>query len=477
MNNEMGQVWQELLADITTTVVAWQLLVILASLLLAWSLNGLLRSHVLKHAPENWKIGIGGINRILFPLTSLLGVYVGRFILSHWQHTGLLKLAATLLLAMALIRLVVYALRYIFAPSGWVRTMENAIASMVWIILALYLSDLLPEMVEALKDISFSVGKHQVSVLLILQALFIVLVTLMIVLALYLSDLLPEMVEALKDISFSVGKHQVSVLLILQALFIVLVTLMIALSGSRFLENKLMRAEQINMNLRVVLSKLIRVSLALIALLLALSAVGIDITLLSVFGGALGVGLGFGLQKIASNYVSGFIILLDESVHMGDVITVDGHYGVISILRARYMVLRKLDGTEVVIPNEVLITNAVINHSFTDRKARVQMPVQVSYESPLELAMQLMQKAADNHPRVLIEPAPSVLIKGFGESGIDLGLTIWIPDPEEGSAALQSAIYLEIWRAFQQHGISIPYPQREVRILGSNNSAGASAAG
>ena len=430
MNNEMGQVWQELLADITTTVVAWQLLVILASLLLAWSLNGLLRSHVLKHAPENWKIGIGGINRILFPLTSLLGVYVGRFILSHWQHTGLLKLTATLLLAMAVIRLVVYALRYIFAPSGWVRTMENAIASMVWIILALYLS-----------------------------------------------DLLPEMVEALKDISFSVGKHQISVLLILQALFIVLVTLMIALSGSRFLENKLMRAEQINMNLRVVLSKLIRVSLALIALLLALSAVGIDITLLSVFGGALGVGLGFGLQKIASNYVSGFIILLDESVHMGDVITVDGHYGVISILRARYMVLRKLDGTEVVIPNEVLITNAVINHSFTDRKARVQMPVQVSYESPLELAMQLMQKAADNHPRVLIEPAPSVLIKGFGESGIDLGLTIWIPDPEEGSAALQSAIYLEIWRAFQQHGISIPYPQREVRILGSNNSAGASAAG
>ena len=239
MNNEMGQVWQELLADISTTVVAWQLLVILASLLLAWSLNGLLRNHVLKHAPENWKIGIGGINRTLFPLTSLLGVYVGKFILSHWQHTGLLKLAATLLLAMAVIRLVVYALRYIFAPSGCVRTMENAIASMVWIILALYLS-----------------------------------------------GLLPEMVQILKDISFSVGKHQVSALLILQALFIVLVTLVIALSGSRFLENKLMRAEQINMNLRVVLSKLIRVSLTLIALLFALSAVGIDITLLSVFGGA-----------------------------------------------------------------------------------------------------------------------------------------------------------------------------------------------
>ena len=152
-------------------------------------------------------------------------------------------------------------------------------------------------------------------------------------------------------------------------------------------------------------------------------------------------------------------------MQMGDVITVDNHYGVISDLRSRYMVLRKLDGTQVVIPNETFITNAVINHSFTDRKARVQMPMQVSYDSPLELAMQIMREAAHAQTRVLNDPAPEVQIKGFGENGIDLSLSIWIPDPEEGSSSLQSAIYLNIWRAFQQHAISIPFPQREIRIL------------
>ncbi|HEY8118657.1 MAG TPA: mechanosensitive ion channel domain-containing protein [Methylophilaceae bacterium] len=420
MNDEMNIVWQELYADMSTTMVVWQLGVIVVSLLLAWSINGILRAYVMQRAPENWKVGISSINRVLFPLSSLLFVFIGKLVLGHWQHTSLLKLAITLLIAMAVIRLVVYALRYIFAPTGWVRTMESAISTTVWLLLALYLS-----------------------------------------------GLLPQLLQALDDISFSVGKHPITLLLIIQALLTILITLFIALWASRIIENKLMRAEHINMNMRVVLGKLIRIFLSFVAILIALSAVGLDITLLSVFGGALGVGLGFGLQKIASNYVSGFIILLDESVHMGDVITVDNHYGVVSDLRSRYMVLRKLDGTEVLIPNEGLITNAVINHSFSDRNARVQMPVQVSYDGDLELAMKLMLDIAVHHPRVLSDPAPAVLIKGFGENGIDLNLIIWIPDPEEGSSALQSSIFLEIWREFQKHSISIPYPQREVRMLGN----------
>lgn len=422
MSSEMNLVWEELFADISTAVIAWQLIVIAASLLLAWSINGLLRAYVMRYAPENWKVGIGGINRVLFPLSSLLFVFIGKLVLGQWQHTSMLKLATTLLLAMAAIRLAVYALRYIFAPSGWVRTTESAIATTIWMVLALHLS-----------------------------------------------GLLPELTNTLAEISFNIGKHPVSLLLVIQALLTVLITLIVALWVSRALENKLMRAEQINMNVRVVLSKLLRIVLSLVAILLALSAIGFDITLLSVFGGALGVGLGFGLQKIASNYVSGFIILLDDSMHMGDVVTVDTHYGVVSELRSRYMVLRKLDDTEVVIPNETLITNAVINHSFTNRKTQVQMPVQVSYESPLEEAMELMQVAATQQARVLKTPAPEVKIKGFGESGIDLVLTAWIQDPEQGSGGLQSAIYLDIWRAFKKHSISIPYPQREVRILGSNN--------
>ena len=422
MNNEIYTIWQESLSDLRSTVIVWQVAVIALSLLLAWSINGLLRAYVLQPAPEKWKLGIGGIKRVLFPLSTLLFVTIGKLILNHWQHTSMLRLATTLLLAMAAIRLIVYALRYIFSPSGWVRTLEGAIATTVWVILALYLS-----------------------------------------------GLLPDLIDTLDRISFQAGKHSISALLIIQAIFTILVTLVIALWVSRILENRLMHAEQISMNMRVVMSKLTRVTLLLVAILIALSTVGIDITLLSVFGGALGVGIGIGLQKIASNYISGFIILIDKSIHLGDVITIETHYGVVSDLRARYTVLRKLDGTEVIIPNENLITNAVINHSYSDRKARVQMPVQVSYDTSLDLAMQLMQEIANHHPRTLKEPASAVLVKGFGDNGINLSLNLWIADPEEGSATMQSEIFVEIWRVFQKHSISIPYPQREIRILGATN--------
>lgn len=415
MNNAF---WQAVILYFSSPEILWQITIIAISLSAAWSVNGLLRAYVMRHAVERWKVGIEGINRILFPLTTLILVYIGQLVLSTWQPTRILEVAVILLVAMAVIRLLVYALRYIFAPGTWVRAMENVIATAVWLVLALYLSGFLPRLIDALNSISFGVGKNRITLLLVLQSVLTVLVTLIIVLWI-----------------------------------------------SRALENKLMRTQQIHMNVRVVLTKLIRVVLSVLAVLIALSAVGFDITLLSVFGGALGVGLGFGLQKIASNYVSGFIILLDKSIHMGDVITVDSHYGVVNELRTRYMVLKKLDGTEVVIPNETLISNAVINHSFSDRKARVQLPIQISYDSPLEEAMQLMRNAAIANSRVLKDPAPDVHIKGFGESGIDLSLNIWIADPEEGSARLKSDIYLEIWRSFKEHSISIPYPQREIRIL------------
>ncbi len=418
MNNEIQLIWQEIQADMNTPVVLWQLAIIVAAVVTAWMINGALRQYVMRHAPEHWKLAIGGINRVLFPLTSLVFVLSSQLILSGWQHTSLLQLASRLLLAMAAIRLIVYFMRYVLPSGGWLKALESVIAWSIWGALALHLT-----------------------------------------------GVLPQLMQGLEDMRFNIGKNQVNLLLVLQALLTVIVTIFIALWLSRLLENRLMRAEHVNVNLRVILTKLIRIVLLFVATLIALSAVGLDITLLSVFGGALGVGLGFGLQRIASNYVSGFIILLDKSMQIGDVITADGHYGVVSDLRTRYLVLRKLDGTEVIIPNETLIINSVINHSFSDHKARVQMPVQISYDSPLELAMQLISDIAMQHPRVLKVPEPAVHIKGFGESGIDLMLSIWIPDPEEGSAGLQSEIYLKIWHAFQENNISIPYPQREVRIL------------
>ncbi|MBA3697023.1 MAG: mechanosensitive ion channel [Methylotenera sp.] len=418
MNLEIQVIWQEALADMSKPAALWQLAIIVTACVIAWTINGALRAYVMRNAPEKWKLGIGGVNRVLFPLSTLILVEIGIFALMHWQHVSLLKLASKLLLAMAIIRLVVYAVRYIIAPGGLLKTLENTISSLIWLVLALHLS-----------------------------------------------GVLPEVLNALANVKFNVGKNPMNLLLVLQTILTIVVTILIALWASRFIENKLMRHEHLNMNMRVVLTKLLRIFLLFVAILIALSAVGLDITLLSVFGGALGVGLGFGLQRIASNYVSGFIILLDKSMQIGDVITVDSHYGVVSDLRTRYLVLRKLDGTEVIIPNEALIINPVINHSFSDHKARVQMPIQVSYESAVERAMQLIQDIAMGHPRILKTPAPVTQIKGFGESGIDLMLSMWIPDPEEGSAALQSEIYLEIWRAFQANNISIPFPQREVRIL------------
>lgn len=418
MNPEMSLIWQELQSGSNTPVLLWQASVVGLGLLLAWAVNGMLQAYVMRRAHDRWKVGIGGINRVLFPLSSLIFVYLGSVVLNNWHDVSLLKLAMTLLLAMAVIRLVVYALRYIFAPGSWERTMEGAVAGIVWLVLALHLT-----------------------------------------------GLLPSILAALDSVRFAVGKGEMTLLLLLQAILIILVTLFGALWISRLIENRLMGAQQINMNVRVVLSKLVRIFFSLIAVLFALSAVGLDITLLSVFGGALGVGLGFGLQKIASNYASGFILLLDDSIHIGDIVTVDTHYGIVSELRSRYMVLRKLDNTEVIIPNETLVSNVMINHSMTDRKVRVQLSLQVSYQADLELAMQLMEEAASTQERVLRDPPPKALLRAFGESGIDLMMNVWISDPENGTAGLQSEIYLDIWRAFKKHNVSIPFPQREIRIL------------
>jgi len=407
MNNELQLIWQEIQADMSTSVVLWQAALIIASLVTAWLINGVLRNYVMQHAPEHWKLAIGSINRMLFPLSALIFVLLSQLILSGWQHTGLLRLAGRLLLAMAAIRLIVYLLRYLFSPGGWLKALESVIAWSIWGTLALYLT-----------------------------------------------GVWPQIMQSLADMRFNIGKNPVNLLLVLQALLTVIVTIFIALWLSRVLENKLMRAEQVNVNLRVVLGKILRIVLLFIATLIALSAVGLDITLLSVFGGALGVGLGFGLQRIASNYVSGFIILLDKSMQIGDVISVDKHYGVVQDLRARYMVLSKLDGTHVIIPNETLITTAVVNHSLTEHKGRVQIDLAISFESPLELALQQMQDIAKQHARVLQIPNPAARIKGFSENGVELSLTVWVSDPENGVLSLQSALFMDIWKVFKKNKIT-----------------------
>ena len=408
MNSDIQTIWQEIISDLTTPAIAWQLVIIIAAITIAWMINGVLRQAVMQRAPEHWKLAIGSVNRVLFPLSTLTVVLISQIILSKWQHVGLLQLASRLLLAMAAIRLILYFVRYLFPPGGWLKTLESIIAWSIWGVLVLHLT-----------------------------------------------GVLPEIALSLENIQFNVGKNQLNLLLVLQALVTIVITIFAALWVSRMVENKLMRTEHVNANLRVVLSKLIRILLMFIALLVALSAVGLDLTLLSVFGGALGVGLGFGMQRIASNYVSGFIILLDKSMQIGDVLTVDKHYGVVSDMRSRYMVLSKLDGSNVIIPNELLIIGAVINHSLTEHKGRVLIRMAINYDSPLELAMRLMCDSAKNHVRVLQNPTAEVQIEGFNEHGIVLVLTVWIEDPEKGAAGLQSALLMNIWKQFKQNAIFI----------------------
>jgi small-conductance mechanosensitive channel len=409
----------DLLADAGNPAWLVQAVILLASVAIAWFLNYLIRKR-LSQSDISKHFGVGGITRVAFPMIALLGVLVGKAILGDIRSLHLLNIAIPLLVSLAIIRLSVYMLRYVFSPSGWLQTSERFIATVVWIGLALHITGYLP-------------------------ALF----------------------RLFDELGFSVGRERVSLLLVLQGMIALVVTMLAALWLGRLIESPIMAAERLDMNLRVVLSKVIRSVLIFIGIMIGMTMAGIDLTLLSVFGGALGVGLGFGLQKIASNYVSGFIILLDRSIHLGDVLTVEERYGQVTRLTARYLVLRGLDGTESIIPNDSLISSTVINHSLTDKLQLVSLPIQVSYESDLEQAMALLVEIARQHPRVIQDPPPKVHIKGFGDNGIDLKINLWIVDPEEGQLSLGSELYLAIWKKFREAGIEIPYPRRDIRILGN----------
>lgn len=421
----MSNLIADLVIDLQHVQMLWQLGVALFCLAVAWQLQRLYRRRAIRRADTDGtlSIGVGSVQRLIFPVSALILVLVGRSILHRWQPVNLLNIVVPLLFSLALIRIVFYMLRHTFAPGGRLRTWERYTAWTVWLGVALYIT-----------------------------------------------GLWPEIVGMLDNYDFRFGKQRISLLLILQGALSVLVTLLLALWLGRSIETRLMRATSLDINLRVMFSKLTQALLILAAVMLVLPAVGIDLTVLSVFGGMLGVGIGFGLQKIASNYISGFIILMDRSVSIGDLITVDQHTGQLTKMTARYVVVRSLTGQEAIIPNDTIITSTVINHSYTDPRVRVAVAVQISYRSDLDIAMKIMVDAAQRHPRVLKHPAPGALILQFADSGIDLELGVWIEDPAEGTSGLRSDLYQEIWREFKKHNIEIPYPQREVRLLGPGNA-------
>jgi small-conductance mechanosensitive channel len=358
------------------------------------------------------------LQRILFPISMLLGVLAGRALLQfQGSPVTLLDLAVPLLVSLASIRFLIYFLRKTFRPGPAVKAWENLIATSIWIVVALHLLGWLPAVLKGLDGMAMQVGSTRISLL----------ATLKLVLALALLWLLAQWL-------------------------------------GRVIENRISRAEYVNAGMQVALVKLSKFVLLVLVFLLALDAVGIDLTALTVFGGALGVGLGFGLQRIASNFISGFIVLFDRSIRPGDVITIDNKLGWVQELRARYVVVQDRDGVERLIPNETLITNEVINWSYSDRNVRMKIPVSISYDNDPEQALALLAEAAKANPRVLADPAPTTRLMAFGDSGVELELRVWIQDPEAGLGSVRSDINLAIWRAFKDAGIVIPYPQRDLHI-------------
>ncbi|UJB34109.1 mechanosensitive ion channel [Chromobacterium sp. Beijing] len=271
-------------------------------------------------------------------------------------------------------------------------------------------------------------------------------------------------IEWLESMSFSVGKSRLNMLTILNGLLWVSIIVVVALWASRLIESRLMNLKHLDPSLRIVFAKLTRTGLLIAAVLIALPVVGIDLTVLSVFGGAVGIGLGFGLQKIASNFVSGFIILLDHSIRIGDRLMVENRVGYVTKMTSRYVVLKGADGTEALIPNDSLMSNTVVNQSYSDKSMWTSLPVSVAYGTDLDKALALLQQAAD-HPRVQKDPAPRGFVTLFADSSINLELGFWVADPENGFMGLKSDLNMAIWRLFQQHGIQMPFPQREIRIL------------
>ncbi len=402
--------------QLTVPSVLTQLTVIAAGLALGWLVGGALRRRVRNQG--FWAFGEGGFDRVANPLVALLAIWAARIGLRKWFATPFVDLALALVAAFAIVRFTVYVLRHALPQGAFLRGSERTVAYAIWIGIALHLT-----------------------------------------------GVLPEVWEALEAVSFTAGKQRISLLLVLQGLVSVAVTLAISMWIARLIEGRVLAAERMEMSTRVVISKLVRALAFFIAVLVALPLVGIDITALSVFGGALGVGVGLGLQKIASNYVSGFIILLDRSVRIGDLVTIDGRHGEVKAIESRYTVVRGLDGTESILPNDLLITQAVTNHSFTDRKVLVKVPLSVGYGSDIDRVFAILVDCARRERRVLAEPPPAAWIAALGDNGIDVELGFWIADPDQGQAALRGAILRGALEAFRAEGIEIPFPKRDVTLV------------
>ncbi len=413
--NDLRQLLDALLQPSALVEVA----VLGGCLLLAWCVVRLLRGGQAK--PGSIWFGEGVVGGVLFPVTALLLA-----LLASWALTlpplavrpAVFKLVLPVLTSLLAIRLVARVLQRAFPASSVVRLVEHSVSWLAWVAVALWVTGLLP---------------------LILQEL--------------------------DAISWKLGTTQVSVRNILEGLVTAVLVLMLALWVSAALESKLLSGATDNLSIRKMAAKALRALLLFLGLMFALSAAGIDLTALGVLGGAVGVGIGLGMQKLAANYISGFVILAERSMRIGDLVKVDNFEGRITDITTRYTVIRAINGREAIVPNEMMITQRVENASLADSRLALSTVVLVAYGTDLDALMPRLVQAIATAPRVLPDPAPVVLLSQFASDGLELTLNFWIADPENGLNNARSDVNLAALRLLNEMGVEIPFPQRVVRGL------------
>jgi small-conductance mechanosensitive channel len=421
--------WSRIEVAVSTPRGWLQLAIIAIALGLAWLVDrrvAAARAQRQQQLPDSHLAG--SLVRVIFPLTAWALVAIARIAMRKSGATFFLDIALPLLVALVAIRVVVYGLRRLFANAAWLKTSERTLAFAIWALVVFHFIGLLPEILENLDAIEIPVGKEGVSLL-----------------------------------AFAKG------------FLVVALTLIGTLWLSGFLEQQIMRA-RIDVNLCVVLAKFLRAALLTIGVLAALQWIGFDLTLLSVFGGALGVGIGLGLQKLASNYVSGFAILFDKSIRMNDRISVGDRTGVVTRLTARYVVVRDLDGSESIVPNEMMVTSVVLRYP-PYGEVRVPLPVQVAFGTDIERALALMEEAARTEPRVGTGAhPPKALLRGFGDFGIRLELGVWLSNADvvrvDGDN-IRSAVNRAVLASFRDHGIALAEPPQGILPAAEAGRAGA----
>ncbi|MBQ0930772.1 mechanosensitive ion channel family protein [Ideonella alba] len=417
MTTDAAPSLQEFLNALTHPSAALELAVIAGCLGLAWALVRLLRGAAASAAPSVL-FGRRLVDGLLFPVLALgLALAARRALVAADVHVAVFKIVIPVLVAFAVIRLAVRVLEAAFPTSRVVRVIERSISWLVWAGMVGWVTGLLPELLSAMEEIHWKMGGSTVS--------------------------LRTLVEG----TVSAG-----------------VVLIVALWISAAIEARLLSgASGENLSLRKVVANTVRALLVFVGLLVGLTAVGIDLTALSVLGGAMGVGIGLGLQKLAANYVSGFVILTERSLRIGDTVRVDNFEGRITDIAMRYTVIRSPGGREAIVPNEMLITQRVENSSLADPQVLLQTTVPVAYGTDLDALFPQIVAAVTQVPRVMAEPAPVVHLSAFAADGLELTVNFWITDLENGAGGVRSGVNLAILALLSRLGVEIPYPQRVIR--------------